>query len=100
VPPPPPPTFAEHQNLSATQVLAASPPVVTSWAIIARMVNSGFDTTCKPGPDPTPPTRVTCTAGGSEYNDPHSKELGMVASSFLVSQYVCGHATGLADEGI
>jgi hypothetical protein len=30
------------------------------------------------------------------YNDPHSKELGMAASSFLVSQYVCGHATGLA----
>jgi hypothetical protein len=33
-----PPTFAKHQNLSATQVLAASPPVVTSGAIIARMV--------------------------------------------------------------
>jgi hypothetical protein len=33
-----PPTFAKHQNLSATQVLVASPPVVTSWAIIARMV--------------------------------------------------------------
>jgi len=57
-----------------------------------------YDTTCKPGPAPTPapPTRVTCNAGGSEYNDPHSKELGMIASSFLVSQYVCGHSTGLA----
>jgi hypothetical protein len=69
----------------------------TGYTWCARLQRCARSYQCyPPAPTPAPPTRVTCNAGGSEYNDPHSKELGMIASSFLVSQYVCGHSTGLA----